>query len=165
MRDPKLLLPLSLFFLLLSFALVIFWGYRFFYDTPVDQTTSSSTTGQKTAQPTPALKSTQGRDSLMTIYNSTLNGMDQKLDSTLSDANFLKNELDGKLSEFQKLKKEIVHLLRDPANQADLNMAKTKIAELQQRVDDLKLKNSDVASENRRLNEIIQQLKNDKKDR
>ena len=155
MRDSKLLLPLSLFFLVLSFALVMFWGYRFFYTPPADKKSSAEPSGQNNIH---------GRDSLLTIYNSTINGMDHKLDSTLNNATSLKNELDGKLSEFQKLKVEIVTLLKDPSNQADLNMAKTKIAELQQRVDDLKMRNTDVVVENKRLNELVDQLRNVKQE-
>ena len=160
MRDSKLLLPLSLFFLLLSFALVTFWGYRFYYEKPAVEKNASN--GSK---PSDAYtKNTSGRDSLLTVYNSTINGMDHRLDSTLTNATSLKNELDGKLSEFQKLKQEIVTLLKDPGNQADLNMAKTKIAELQQRVDDLKMRNTDVVVENKRLSELVDQLKNEKQE-
>lgn len=158
MRDSKLLLPLSLFFLVLSFALVTFWGYRFFYS----PTTAPASDGSRPSDASTKIPS--NRDSLLTIYNSTINGMDHKLDSTLTNATSLKNELDGKLSEFQKLKQEIVTLLKDPANQADLNMAKTKIAELQQKVDDLKVRNSDVVVENKRLTELVEELRNEKKE-
>jgi hypothetical protein len=72
------------------------------------------------------------RDSLQKIYTSTINDLDTRLDSTRTTADSIKVQLDVKLGEIYKLKGEIDNILKNRgATKADLQLARQKIAELQ----------------------------------
>lgn len=102
------------------------------------------------------------RDSLTKIYSSTINDLDARLDSSENNADSLQNQLDEKLKEIEKLKNEIAGILKNrTVNKSDLSIARKKIAELQQKVDDLTSQNTTVEEEKTMLNGKLQQLTED----
>ncbi|MEO6671613.1 MAG: DUF1411 domain-containing protein [Ferruginibacter sp.] len=152
MKDSKsiLLLVVSVLLILVSCALLWTWGYNFNNFTKEKQGTVFIVKDS-----TAATNAT--RDSLKKIYEATITNLGT-LDSTWSHADSLKDDLDIKLSEFYKLRNEIAVILKNPAKKEDLDLAKQKIGDLQKKIDQLRNKNSDVETENRRLHEVLQQL-------
>lgn len=98
------------------------------------------------------------RDSLQQIYAATVKKLDETFSSSWTSADTLSQNLDVKLEEFNKLRNEITAILKDQSPDADLGSAKEKILELQIKVNALRLKNSDVETENRRLQALLDQL-------
>ena len=103
------------------------------------------------------------RDSLQKIYTATIIELDNRLDSIWNNTDTLAGNLDIKLNEFYKLRKEITSLLKSGNNKNDFGIAGKKIGELQQKVEELSRRNQDVENENKRLNDILAQLKNNAK--
>ena len=152
MKDSKsiLLLVVSVLLILVSCALLWTWGYNFNNFTKDKQGTVFIVKDS-----TAATNAT--RDSLKKIYEATITNLGT-LDSTWTHADSLKNDLDVKLSEFYKLRNEIAIILKNPVKKEDLDLAKQKIGDLQKKIDQLRNKNSDVETENKRLQEVLQQL-------
>lgn len=152
MKDSKsiLLLVVSVLLILVSCALIWTWGYNFSNYTKEKQGTVFVV--KDSTAPTNAM-----RDSLKRIYETTINNI-SKLDSTWSNADSLKDSLDVRLAEFYRLRNEIAIILKNPARQDDLNLAKQKISELQKKIDQLRNKAAEVETENRRLYDVLQQL-------
>ena len=98
------------------------------------------------------------RDSLQQIYSATIKKLDEAFSASWSSADTLSQNLDVKLEEFNKLRNEITTILKDQSPEADLGSAKEKILELQIKVNALRLKNTDVESENKRLQALLDQL-------
>lgn len=154
MRDVK-----SLLLLLLSIGLVSTWIYHLY-----DKTIYSKKRTEVYIKDSIAVADAV-RDSLQKIYTSTISKLDTQLDSTKTGADSLKDQLDNKLSEIYKLQNEISGILKNRnSNKADLNLAKDKINELQQKVDDLRNQNTAMEDERIRLTGILEQLNNDMKD-
>ena len=85
------------------------------------------------------------QDSLQKIYTASLNNLDLQLDSTRSGADSLKKQLNKKLGEINKLRAEINSILKNSgASQADMTLARKKIAELQVLVEELKGEKSSI---------------------
>ena len=98
------------------------------------------------------------RDSLQKIYSATIKKLDEAFSASWSSADTLSQNLDVKLEEFNKLRNEITAILKDQSPDADLGSAKEKILELQIKVNALRLKNTDVEAENKRLQALLDQL-------
>lgn len=64
--------------------------------------------------------------------------------------------------EINRLKAEIANLLRKQNNDADLKLARQKIEELQQRVEKLTDKNSDIEKENKKLFAVLRRLSDER---
>ncbi len=158
MKDSKsiLLLVVSVLLILVSCALLWTWGYNFNNFTKDKQGTVFIVKDSTVA-------TNATRDSLQKIYTATISNLGT-LDSTWTNADSLKTDLDIKLSEFYKLRNEIAIILKNPAKKEDLDLAKTKINELQKKVEQLRNKNIDVETENKRLYAVLQQLTNAPKD-
>jgi len=156
MRDTKslMLLLVSLLLVLVSFVLIWTWGYNFYARKEAARTTII------TVPVDSAAIAGRVKDSLQKLYTATLNELDIQLDSTLSHSDSLKNELDVKLAEFYRLRTEIVALLRNrnTNNNNNFTVARQKINELQNKVDDLKDKNLVVDNENKKLYEVLNQI-------
>jgi len=159
MRDTKslLLLLVSLLLVLVSFGLLWTWGYRFYNKNDVAKVDSRSVTLDSVAI------ANNIRDSLQNVYNTTLHELDVQLDSTLANTDSLKNELDIKLGEFYRLRNEITAILKNRNSGNDFKVAKQKIGELQNKVQDFRDKNADVENENNKLDAILTQLSNSDK--
>lgn len=161
MRDSKssLLLLVSLILFLMSFIILCTWGYNTYYRSkeakqkPVRTFDDSATIAKATKAIAEAT-----RDSLQKVYTATIKELDSRLDSTFNYADSLKGPLDVKLDEFFKLRNDITTILKDKSGNANLGVARQKIAELQRRVDELVGRNRDVEQENKRLYAMLKQL-------
>ena len=100
------------------------------------------------------------RDSLSKIYSNTVTDINDNLNLTASAATDPDTKV--KMAELGKLREEIVTLLANKNNDADLQLAKLKIEELQQKVALLQNKYTGVETENKRLQQLINQLLNGK---
>ena len=98
-------------------------------------------------------------DSLRIYYTRALDQLgDEKLeiDSTNSS---LKGELGQRLTEINKLRDEIgIILKRKNLSQADLTEARTKINDLQSRIEKMRRENTSLAEERTKLNSVLAQL-------
>src|SRR4030095_1998461 len=127
MRDSK---PLLL--VLVSSILVIPWVYHF-YDKSryVRQNTELSVKDTTTV-------GRAIRDSLKNLYAAAILELDTRLDSSQENTALLQNRLANKLDEIDQLKSEIRNILsKQNFTAEDLVEARRKIAELQQKVDEL----------------------------
>lgn len=154
MRDAKslLLLLVSLLLVLVSFILIWTWGYRYY--TRADEYKVNA----KIVLSDSNNLANRIRDSLQKVYDETLNKLDAQLDSTIINSDSLKTELETKLSEFYRLSNEIKGLLKNRNSSQNFNVAKQKLGELQNKVEDLKDKNQVVDDENSKLGTIVEQL-------
>jgi len=154
MRDTKSLslLLLSSVLFLLSIILLCTWGYQYYHQIQDDKTKAVI------AKNTPPSVPDDTRDSLLKIYKATLSSLDKRYDTTAYYADSLKGTLDINLKEFYKLKDEIAVLLQDKNVTVDLNLARRKIGELQQKVEVLRYRNSDVETENKKLKAILEEM-------
>lgn len=148
MKDIK-----SLLLVLLSVGLISTWVYHLY-----DKTVYSKRKTEVYIKDSIAVA--EGiRDSLQKIYSSTINNLDTRLDATRSSADSLKFQLGTKLNEIYKLKGEIDGILKNKgATKADLSLAREKIAELQQMVDELKGQKDSMEAEKQQLNDVMSQL-------
>ncbi len=155
MRDSKslLLLLVSLLLVLVSFVLIWTWGYRYY-----NKNEDLSVKSKPITIDTSVIKN-QVRDSLQKVFTETIQSLDSQLDSTLSNSDSLKAQLDVKLKEFYRLRNEITNILVNRNNNVDFTIAKKKIGELQNKVEVFRDKNQDVEIENKKLNNILNQLK------
>lgn len=161
MKDAKsiLLLVVSFLLFLVSFILLWTWGYRVYIRKPGDDTNSQSPAGAGVSARAPVTT----RDSLQTVYATTINKLDDHLDVVSNNTDSLKGLLDKKLGEFYRLRNEIAAILKDHDTDANLGIAKQKIGSLQQKVKELLDKNTDVENENKKLAAVLQQLAANKK--
>jgi hypothetical protein len=98
------------------------------------------------------------RDSLKTVYNTTVTS----IDTNLVEYNKISNpELEEKYKEVDALKAEINKLLLSGGD-GNIANAQQKIQELQQKIIDLEIRYQDAAEQNRKLQERLEQLKADK---
>lgn len=155
MRDTKSLslLLLSSVLFLLSIILLCTWGYQYYHQIQEDK-------GKNVvAKAAPPAVPDATRDSLLKIYKVTLNALDNRLDTAWYYADSLKGNLDINLKEFYQLRDEIAGLLQAKVpNTGDLILARRKIGELQQKVEQLRYRNSDVETENKRLKAILAKM-------
>ncbi len=157
MKDAKslLLLLVSLFLVLLSFVLLWSWGFRLYNknESPILVTSAPASTEKK-------IISNNLQDSLQLFYNQSLTNLELQLDTTLINSDSLNIEIDKKLEEFYRLRNAIELLMLNHANSNDIRIAKQKLIELQAKVIELKDKNTIVENENKKLGELLSQLKN-----
>ncbi len=98
------------------------------------------------------------RDSLQRLYAATVQNMDENFKTSWGSADTLAEGLDIKLAEFNKLRNDISIILKDKSTGANLGTAMLKIQELQIKVNALRNKNTDVETENKRLQALLLQL-------
>ena len=154
MRDTKslLLLIVSSLLLVVSCILLWTWGYR------VYQISKTEKNGVAPAGKRPANPALLKLDSSQNFSANNINLIEKNYDSVWGNADSLKIQLGIKLNEFNKLRNEISEILKKPGNSASLGVARQKIGELQQIVEELRSRNKDVENENKRLNEVLAQL-------
>lgn len=151
MRDTK-----SLLLGLLSIVLIGTWIYHL-YDK------SRYSDFKKVISSEDSLAIIQGvRDSLQRNFTASLNKMDARLDSSVTDADSLKTLLDAKLKEVYRLRNEINLILKNGgSSRHDIALAKEKIKELETLVDDLKTQKLSIEEEKQSLNEKMNSLNGD----
>jgi sulfur carrier protein ThiS len=155
MRDTKSLslLLLSSVLFLLSIILLCTWGYQYYHQIQEDKTKA------EVVKNTPPAVTDATRDSLLKIYKVTMGSLDDRLDTAWYYADSLKGNLDINLREFYRLRDEIATLLQSKTpNVTDIDLARKKIVELQQKVTQLRYRNSDVEAENAKLKALLQQM-------
>lgn len=154
MRDTKslLLLLVSLLLVLVSFVLIWTWGYNFYSKNGIVQNQTVKIVADSAAI------ANRVSDSLKQVYASTLKDLDLKLDSTLTNSDSLSNQLDSKLAEFYRLRGEIADILKSKNANNSFAAAKQKIGELQTKVTDLKEKNQVVDKENKKLQDVMNDM-------
>ncbi len=157
MRDNKisLLLLASFLLLLASFLVLCTWGYNFY--TKVEKASA------KLTPYTVPVKEDDGknRDSLINLYTQTIQRFDEKLSGTWTNADSLEKDLQFKLDEYYRVKNELATILKNPATAINNELARNKIAELQQKIRLLQNTNVSVTEENKRLNALLEQMKNE----
>ncbi len=148
MKDIK-----SLLLVLLSSGLVLTWVYHLY-----DKTNYAGRTKEILIKDSIAVAEAVS-DSLRRIFNQSLQELEsEKLEIDSTNKN-LKGELSVRISELNKLKTEIGTILnRKNLNQSDLAEARSKIQDLQSRVESMRIENSSLADEKKRLTGIMAQL-------
>ncbi len=155
-RDKKISVLLSVSFLLLlaSFLILCIWGYNFYMQVKEEKEFTGT---DRNPTPDPAAI----RDSLLTIYTSSIRSLENQLGNTYTASDSLENDLRVRLDDYYRLKAEVAAMLSNPQTAEDFRLAGSKIRELQARINSLTRTNIDVQEENRRLHALLQQM-NDK---
>jgi len=139
--------------LLLSISLVSTWVYHF-YDKADYSRQRSELSAADSTMIAGAIK-----DSLSSLYSAALLEMDTRLDSSQENAESLQSRLESKLDEIDLLKSEIRTILaKRDFSKKDLVQARKKIAELQQKVDELRYQNLSMEAEKKHLGNVLLQL-------
>ena len=154
MRENKYdkLLIASVVLLVLSAIMLLVSGYNIYFKKRSIPSMADASASYSIA---PKL-----RDSLSKIYSNTVTDIDDNLNLAASAATDPDTKV--KMAELGKLREEIIALLANKNNDADLQLAKIKIEELQQKVALLQNKYTGVETENKRLQQLINQLLNGK---
>ncbi len=148
MRDIK---PLLL--VLLSIGLISTWVYHIYDKTNYSRQRSELYAADST------MVAGAIKDSLNSLYSAALRELDTRLDSSQENAAILQGHLDTKLDEIDQLKSEIRTILnKRDFSKEDLVQARTKIAELQQKVDELSNQNLSMEEERKQLGNTLLQL-------
>lgn len=152
MRDIK---PLLL--VLLSVGFVGTWVYHLYDKARYTTHTASADSGQASIP-------LSVRDSLQEAYAQAINNLDYKLDSSQITADSLQLQLTLKVNEINKLRREIGGILRNRnASNEELGLAKTKMTELENRVEELRVQNSTMEEEKQMLSTTLQKLTDEMK--
>ena len=148
MKDSR-----SLLMILLSSGLVLTWVYHLY-----DKTTYSNRTREVFVKDSIAVAEAVS-DSLRIFFTKSLNELETEKMEIDSTNVTLKGELSVRLAELNRIKKEISSILnRKNLTQADLTEARTKIDDLQTRVESMRGENTTLSDEKKRLNGILAQL-------
>lgn len=155
MRDRKISILLFVSFLLLltSFLILCTWLYNYY--------TEDKIVAKPITKPVPA-RADVTRDSLLKIYTTTIQSLENQLLNTWSKSDSIETKLSLRLDEYYRLKDELAILLKNPESNDDFKSAKQKISVLQQRMDALRNTSSDVEDENTRLKKLLAQLSTDR---
>jgi hypothetical protein len=148
MRDNK-----SILLALLAGGLIITWIYHLY-----DKSQYSNHTREVFVKDSIAVAEAVS-DSLRIYYTRALDQLGvEKLQIDSSNSS-LKGELGQKVTEINKLRDEIgIILKRKNLSQADLTEAKTKINDLQSRIENMRRENTSLAEERTKLNGVLAQL-------
>ena len=155
MREPKsfFLLVGMLVLVTISFVLISIWAYHSYFQ---DQH-STPIAVQSEQAPAPLVKN-NNKDSLELILDSILRNSTNQQDSIIDNhSDSLDKVLGLKIVEFKKIKSDIIEILNKKTaskNYADAD----KINLLQQNVNELRERNSELESENERLKELVKEL-------
>ncbi|MEO6405178.1 MAG: hypothetical protein ABIY51_16145 [Ferruginibacter sp.] len=142
------LLYISIFILVLSSVMLAIAGYQLYF--------KSNSNSNKTIIISSSGDNRSVRDSLQHVYNSTLKKMDDNVQ--LAGVSLENNTAQTMLAEMDRLKQEIAALLKDQRPDADLSIAKEKIDLLQQKLEILQDRYTNINTENKRLQQLINQL-------
>jgi regulator of replication initiation timing len=155
MKDAKISLLLSILLLLLlaSIALLYTWGYYKFYSKKPGEKTSTQMVSNNSLK-----TGTEYRDSLQKMYAATLSDINTNSDSSSKYTGSPLPGTDLQPGEINKLKEEIAYILKNHPLKADLDIARQKILELQNKLTELHNKNVHIEDENKRLNGKLAQL-------
>ncbi|HEY6503480.1 MAG TPA: hypothetical protein VIZ28_05840 [Chitinophagaceae bacterium] len=143
----------SLLLALLSIGLVATWVYHIYDKTKYTQGKTA------TLSAAPAPDNDNVRDSLQKIYSEKINDLDVRLDSSRSTTDSLQVQLTRRVREINKLKGEISSILKNPnSNPSQLKEAREKMAELEEKVEQLRNQNSFMETEKQTLTAKLDQM-------
>jgi hypothetical protein len=149
----SLLLLLSMSLLLLAFVVLFIWGFTY-YRKAVNPHPATVVVTQDSA----ALVN-RTRDSMQSVFTATINKLNATLDSTRINTDSVQVNMETRLKEFYTLKNEIDRLYDASLTPAQLVQAKEKINILQKRLEEWRDKYTDITEENKRLNNLLAQMK------
>lgn len=153
MRDRRLiyLLIFVLLVVTVSFILVSFWGYRYYFERkqqheaaiqPAKQTVNSAASFY---------------DSLQHLLNAGVVQVHDISDSVSIDSTS-DTTLASKLIEFNRLKNEITQMIENKSSSQDSAAHNEKISQLEQSLEELKTRNDEIAAQNEKLSSIVKDL-------
>lgn len=149
MKDTR-----SLLLALLAVGLVATWVYHIY-----DKASYGRRYSVQEAAIDSAAIASEVRDSLEKEYSKAIINFDAQLDSTITTVDSLQTQLTQKIDEINRLKGEIRHILKSPATtSSQLREARTKMAELEERIDELRNDNSSMEAEKLSLNSRLDQM-------
>ena len=155
MKDAKtfpLLFVSLLLILIASLVLLSTWGYyKFYYKNEVEQPKTKVVAKNTNAN------NEDYRDSLQELYVSTFNNLNTSF-NTRQNSDSLHFNPTADPDGFNKLRNEIEAILKNHPLKADLDIARQKILELQNKLTELNNKNISTEDENKRLNGKLDQL-------
>jgi len=155
MKDTKTFLLLFVSILLLAVSVTLLWSwatqFRQFNQVVEKQKTQSPL-------PTSILPAQSKADTLKEVYQTALLQLDKSIDSVWNSASSVKEDLALKLASFYKLRTEITALFNEEQTAENIHLARIKIMELQDKVKELNITNSDVERENKRLLAVIRAM-------
>lgn len=153
MRDQRLiyLLIFVLFVVTVSFILVSFWGYHYYFEKRQQQKVAVT-------QPrTTANSDTSFSDSLQNLINSAVAQLHNVSDSVSIDSSS-DTLLAFKLIEFNHLKNEISRMIENKNMSRNSIADNKKISQLQQSLEELKTRNDEIAAQNEKLSTMVKDL-------
>jgi myosin heavy subunit len=143
----------SLLLILLSSSLILTWAYHLY-----DKAGYSVKTRDVYIKDSVAVAEAVS-DSLRKIFTRSLDQLGMEKLSIDSANTSLKTELSVRISEINKLKAEVNGILqRKNLTQSDLAEARSKIKELQEMMETVRLENSSLTDERKRLGDILADL-------
>ncbi|MDO9375496.1 MAG: hypothetical protein Q7T76_13845 [Ferruginibacter sp.] len=154
MKDFKtsLLFLLSLL-LLLAVSLLGTVVYHFYYRTPTYKPVLELSAKND------IIIASSSRDSLYQRYTVELQNLGNRLDTTFIKADSVNTDFESRINDFYRLREEIASILKKENIHPDLETAGLKIKELQSKLSSMQFVNRDIEAENKRLVQVIAQLK------
>ena len=144
--------------LLASIILLWSWGYQFSFKHTENNTLSFINVKDS------AIAARKISDSLQKSFYNTLDHLDKTIDSVYTNSDSIKGNLEVRLAEFYQLRNQITDSFKNRTTDVDIRLASERINLLQQRVRQLSVSYTDVENENKRLNQLLQQYTNQKKE-
>ncbi|MEI9809178.1 MAG: hypothetical protein WDO16_15690 [Bacteroidota bacterium] len=143
----------SLLLVLLSTGLVATWVYHIYDKTRYSQRKPAI------VAPDQATIANNLRDSLQRVYAEKVDDLDVKLDSSRSTSDSLQAQLAHRVSEINKLRGEISSILKNPnSSPSQVKEAKKKMAELEDKVEQLRSQNDFMETEKKELAAKLEQM-------
>lgn len=159
-RQTSLLLIISIVLFIISLVLMSAWAYLHLQNKEKVVATQS---GKEL--PAKEVVLLAAKDSLKKIYTGLINKLYTSLPSTEGLSDSSKKQIDTKVQELYKFRDEISPLLAGISSDNDLENARLKVVQLQLKINNLQSKTQEVELENKRLTIVLDQLKNDFKNR
>jgi len=157
MKDTKSLLLIIISFLLLAVSMVLLWTWGYKIGTKNGSEESKIVVLNDSSQISSSVK-----DSLFNVYVEAMNNLSD-LDAALSKADSLKSDINNKIGEFYQIRNELLAMLNKPVTKTVINDADAKLGDLKKRMDQLKVQNSNIEKENKRLAALLSRLPSEMK--
>ncbi|MGN6800396.1 MAG: hypothetical protein ACTHJN_00740 [Ginsengibacter sp.] len=152
MRDRRIiyLLVLVLFVVTVSFILVSYWGYHYYFQKNLQQKTA-------VIQPSKTKADSSFSDSLQNLLNAAVVQIHNVSDSISIDSSS-DTALASKLIEFNRLRNEITQMIENKNASQNSAVDSEKINRLQQSLEQLKERNDEIAAQNEKLAHMVNEL-------
>ena len=157
MKDTKSLLLIIISFLLIAVSMVLLWTWGYKIGTKNGTDESKIVVLNDSSQISSPVK-----DSLFKVYVDAMNNLID-LDVALNKADSLKSDINNKIGEFYQIRDELLAMLKKPVTKTVISDADAKLGDLKKRMDQLKVQNSNIEKENKRLASLLSRLPADMK--